>query len=79
MGTGIDITIKDLAKEIAKTIAYEGEITWDNEKPDGTPQKLLDVSKLSEMGWTSKIDLKKGLKDTFENFKQELSSGRLRV
>jgi len=78
VGTGVDITIKKLAEKIAKTIGYKGEIIWDRTKPDGTPQKLLDISKLSKMGWSSKIDLEKGLIDTFKNFKEELISGRLR-
>ena len=56
-----------------------GEIKWDTTKEDGTPQKLLDVSKLKNLGWSSKIDLQKGLRDTFENFKEELASGKLRI
>ena len=78
VGKGVDIVIKKLAEKIAKTIGYKGEIIWDSTKPDGTPQKILDVSKLSKMGWSSKIDLEKGLIDTFKNFKEELISGRLR-
>ena len=79
VGTGNDITIKDLANKIAKIVGFEGKIIWDMDKPDGTPQKLLDVSKLSKMGWSSKIDLEKGLINTFESFKEELSGGCLRT
>ena len=79
VGTGKDITIRALAEEIASIIEYKGEIKWDSTKEDGTPQKLLDVSKLKNMGWSSKIDLQKGLRDTFENFKEELASGKLRI
>ena len=79
VGTGKDLTIRELAEEIASIIGYAGEIKWDSTKEDGTPQKLLDVSKLKKLGWTSKIDLEKGLRDTVENFKEELTSGKLRI
>ncbi len=79
VGTGKDLTIRALAKEIASIIGFMGEIKWDSTKEDGTPQKLLDVSKLKNMGWSSKINLQKGLRDTFENFKEELASGKLRI
>ena len=79
VGTGKDLTIRELAEEIASIIGYMGEIKWDTTKEDGTPQKLLDVSKLKNLGWSSKIDLQKGLRDTFENFKEELANGKLRV
>ena len=79
VGTGNDLTIRELAEEIASIIGYAGEIKWDSTKEDGTPQKLLDVSKLKKMGWTSKIDLEKGLRDTVDNFKEELTSGKLRI
>ena len=79
VGTGKDLTIRELAEEIASIIGYAGEIKWDSTKEDGTPQKLLDVSKLKNLGWSSKIDLQKGLRDTFENFKEELANGKLRV
>lgn len=68
VGTGKDITIKDLATKIAQVVGFEGEITFDRTKPDGTPRKLLDVSKLSALGWTAKINLEEGLKRTYQNF-----------
>ena len=79
VGTGNDITIKDLAKMIAKITSYEGKIVWDTEKPDGTFQKLLDVTKLSKLGWNSKISLSKGLKRTYEDYKKEIKINSLRI
>ena len=71
VGTGIDISIKKLAEMISKITSYEGEIIWDHDKPDGTFQKLLDVSKLNTLGWSSKISLKEGLKLTYEEYKND--------
>lgn len=68
IGTGEDCTIKELAEMIKDVVGYEGEIQWNTEKPDGTPRKLLDVSKLTRLGWKYKIDLKIGLKKTYEWF-----------
>ena len=65
-GTGEDITIKDLAEKIKKNVGYEGKIAWDKTKPDGTPRKLLDVSKINKIGWKSKIGLEDGIKMTYE-------------
>jgi len=64
VGTGKDIKIIDLAKIIADLIKYDGEILWDTSKPDGTPKKQLDVSRINNLGWYSKIDLESGLRDT---------------
>ena len=61
VGSGTDVTIKELAATISDVVGYTGEIYWDATKPDGTPQKLLDVSKLAELGWTSKIGLRDGI------------------
>ena len=68
IGTGIDLPIKDLAACIQKIVGYEGAIHWDTSKPDGTPRKLLDVSKMKEKGWTSKIGLEEGLASTYQWF-----------
>jgi len=68
IGAGKDLTIKDLASKIAKIVGFDGEITFDATKPDGTTRKLLDISKLSNLGWTAKIKLDEGLKSTYENF-----------
>ena len=66
VGTGLDISIKDLAKNIQEITGFQGNIRWDISKPDGTPRKLLDVSKLSELGWKSKIPLHFGLRDVYD-------------
>ena len=62
VGVGEDLTIKELATLVASEVGYEGEIDWDTSKPDGTPRKLLDVSKIHEMGWKAKTSLKDGIK-----------------
>ena len=66
IGTGEDLSIKELAESIQKIVEYNGSIIWDDSKPDGTPKKLLDVSKLHKLGWHHKIPLEEGLKTTYE-------------
>ena len=66
VGTGQDQTIKEIAQTIAEVTGYQGETLWDTTKPDGTPQKLLDVSKLTQSGWTAKISLRDGLERTVD-------------
>lgn len=66
VGTGKDATIAEIASTIATVTGFEGETEWDTTKPDGTPQKLLDVSKLAEAGWTSQISLHDGLRSTYQ-------------
>jgi GDP-L-fucose synthase len=68
IGTGVDLTIKDLALSIKKVVDYTGEVDFDTEKPDGTPRKLLDVSRLRELGWTNRLDLEDGLKLTYKHY-----------
>jgi len=68
IGTGEDITIRELTTLISEVIRYKGEIRWDNTKPDGTPQKLLDVSRLHSMGWKHKTSFKDGLRLTYKDF-----------
>jgi GDP-L-fucose synthase len=70
IGTGEDISIKDLALLIKEIVGYDGELVFDSSKPDGTPRKLLDVSKLHQLGWKHKIDLKKGIEMVYEEVKQ---------
>tara|TARA_Y100000589_G_C27126797_1_gene618891 strand:- start:451 stop:1431 length:981 start_codon:yes stop_codon:yes gene_type:complete len=67
IGTGLDISIKDLATKIAKLTNFKGDILWDISKPDGTPKKLLDVSRINNLGWRSKIDLDTGIKQTIDS------------
>ena len=78
IGTGKDISIKELAELIAEIVGYKGEILWDKDKPDGTPKKLLNVEKFSRLGWKSKINIRDGIRDTFEIYKKERLSKRLR-
>lgn len=73
IGTGIDITIKELAQLIQKTVGHTGEIKWDNSKPDGTPRKLMDVSKMSNAGWNAKINLEEGIKNTYKWYLNNLN------
>ncbi len=68
IGTGEDCTIDELAQTIKSVVGYRGEIQYDASKPDGTPRKLLDVSRLSELGWQAKIDLRQGLERTYRWF-----------
>ena len=70
VGTGKDISIKDLSLKIAKATGFKGEIIWDTSRPDGMPKKLLDISRMSKLGWTSKIDLSSGIKDTVKEYKK---------
>ena len=64
VGTGTDITIKNLAKKIALAAGYQGEIKWDTSRKDGTPQKVLDISKITSLGWSPSIDLDEGIETT---------------
>jgi GDP-L-fucose synthase len=66
IGTGEDITIADLARLIAEIVGYSGDFAFDGSKPDGTPRKLLDVSKLTALGWRPRIELKAGIRQTYD-------------
>ena len=68
LGTGKELTIKELTDLVAKVIGYTGEIKWDPSKPDGTPRKLLDVSKLESLGWKYKTELEDGIRLAYEDF-----------
>lgn len=67
-GSGKELTIKELTEKVAKVVGYEGEILWDTTRPNGTPRKLLDVSKAKAMGWQPKVDLDEGIKLAYEDF-----------
>ena len=67
-GTGKELTIKELTELVAKVIGYTGKIEWDTSKPNGTPRKLLDVSKAAALGWTYKTELEDGIRLTYEDF-----------
>ncbi len=73
IGTGIDITIKDLAIQIQTIVGYKGRLVFDTSKPDGTPRKLMDVSKLHHLGWKHEIELKEGLKLAYQDYLSSIS------
>jgi GDP-L-fucose synthase len=66
IGTGEDVTIKELAELTRKAVGYQGEIAWNTAMPDGTPKKLLDVSRLHALGWKHRISLEEGINRTYE-------------
>ena len=68
VGTGKELTIRELTEKVASIIGYEGEVRWDATKPDGTPRKLLDVSKLERLGWHYRTELDEGIRLTYEDF-----------
>lgn len=78
VGTGTDVTIKELTEVVAETVGFTGKIAWDATKPDGTPRKLMDVSKLSDLGWKAKIQLRDGVAKTYASFLEEKAAGSLR-
>jgi len=68
IGTGVDVTIRELAEMVKETIGFEGELRWNTEKPDGTPRKLMDVSRLHAMGWKHTTELREGIERTYQDF-----------
>jgi GDP-L-fucose synthase len=68
IGCGNDVSIKELAELIVAEVGYEGQLEFDTTKPDGTPRKLMDTSKINQLGWKSSIDLRSGLKKTINEF-----------
>lgn len=72
LGTGKDLTIKELAELLKKVTGFQGKIAWDTTKPDGTPRKLLDVSKLEKIGWRYKTEIEDGLKETYAWYLQNV-------
>jgi len=79
VGTGMDVTIRELTERVAATVGYEGRIEWDATKPDGTPRKLLDVSRLSALGWRACTPLEDGLAQTYASYLSEKAAGTLRT
>jgi GDP-L-fucose synthase len=65
VGTGIDITIRELAKTVAKVVGYNGGLTWDLSKPDGTPRKLLDISRIRQTHWSHRVELEEGIRGVY--------------
>jgi GDP-L-fucose synthase len=74
IGTGMDVTITELAMLIKEIVGYEGSLVYDHTKPDGTPRKLMDVSKLTNLGWKYSIELKDGLKQVYSDYLSSLAS-----
>ncbi|MCP4150627.1 MAG: NAD-dependent epimerase/dehydratase family protein, partial [bacterium] len=71
IGIGRDVTIKELAEIIKTIVGFEGQLKWDSGKPDGTPRKLLDVSRLKALGWEAKHTLKEGIRKTYHSYLEE--------
>ncbi len=76
VGSGVEITIKELAETVADVIGYKGVIEWDSSKPDGTPRKLMDSSRLRNLGWEPKIEMREGIARAYEDFKQRYGNGQ---
>jgi len=76
VGVGNDVSIKELAEIVKETVGFEGELKFDSSKPDGTPRKLLDVTKLNEAGWRARINLEEGVKTTYQWFLEHINDFR---
>ena len=76
IGSGLDLTIRELTETVAACVGYEGEIIWDTSKPDGAPRKLLNVEKIKDLGWSPKINLEEGLKRTYMWFLENKNNFR---
>ena len=79
VGTGVDLTIRELAEAVAEATGFQGEIHWDASKPDGTPKKQLDVSRLAALGWRARIPLAEGLRSTVAQFRDGLQQQEVRL
>jgi len=79
VGTGTDVTIRELTEIVAAVTGFRGRIVWDATKPDGTPRKLMDVAKLTALGWRARISLREGVEKTYAGFLAEKAAGTLRV
>jgi len=79
VGTGVDVTIKELTEIVAHVTGFKGRIVWDASKPDGTPRKLMDVSRLSALGWKARIGLREGVAKAYASFLAEKAAGTLRA
>ncbi|MDE6152372.1 MAG: GDP-L-fucose synthase, partial [Prevotella sp.] len=73
VGTGKELTIRELSSLVAKAVGFEGEIHFDSTKPDGTMRKLIDVSKLHSLGWTHKVEIEEGVQRLFEWYRDSIS------
>jgi GDP-L-fucose synthase len=71
VGVGQDVTIRELAEKVREVVGFEGSIVWETSKPDGTMQKMLDVSKIHTLGWTHSISLDQGLRQTYDWYREQ--------
>jgi len=76
VGTGVDCTIRELAETVARVTGFKGQLVWDATKPDGTPRKLMDVSRLAALGWKASISLESGLRDAYGWFLANAAQAR---
>jgi GDP-L-fucose synthase len=79
IGTGTDVTIKELTELVAQVTGFKGRITWDATKPDGTPRKLMDVTRLTALGWKARVGLREGVEKTYASYLAEKAAGTLRT
>ena len=79
VGTGVDLSIRELADAVARATCFTGTIHWDTAKPDGTPKKLLDVSRIADLGWRARIPLSVGLESTVALFREQLKQQLVRL
>jgi len=79
VGTGIDCTIREMAETMKKVVGFEGKLTFDSSKPDGSPRKLMDVSRLKNLGWQAEITLEKGLRSTYDWYLKNTEQSALRL
>ena len=79
VGTGVDLSIRNLAEQIASLVGFQGQIIWDETKPDGTPRKQLDVGRLRKIGWSATIELKEGLSSTINLFRDQVNKDRTTI
>ncbi len=77
IGTGKEVTIRELAETVCRTVGFEGEIVWNKDMPDGTPRKLTNVDKLHNMGWKHKVDLEEGVRLAYDWFKENIDTARM--
>ncbi len=79
IGTGTDVTIRELTEVVAEVVGFQGKIVWDTTKPDGTPRKLMDVSRLAALGWRARVGVHEGVRRTYASFLAEKAAGTLRA
>ena len=78
IGSGIDVTIRELAETVMEVVGFKGKLVFDASKPDGTPRKLLDVSRMAKLGWRAKTNLRDGIALTYKDFLVKLEAGNIK-